>query len=317
MGGTIIGIINLLSIILNTLFWCVPLYFFVIAKLLIPNEGWRKFCTNSAVHIAENWISVNSFMSDLTHNTEWRIVGDEQLSKEEWYLVISNHQSWTDIFVLQYVFNRKIPFLKFFIKQNLIYVPVIGLAWWGLDFPFMKRYSRAKLEKFPELRGKDLETTRRACEKFKESPVSIMNFMEGTRYSEKKKQRQEGVYGRLLNPKAGGMAFVLSALDHCLNTILDVTIAYPTGSFRFWDFLCGRTDLIVVDIQTRTLPEHLASGDYANDSVYKSAFQQYVTELWREKDGRLSTLVGGGKNGSESAQLDNSHHGPREEQDAG
>ncbi len=65
--------------------------------------------------------------------------GVDSLHQRGWYLVSSNHQSWVDILVLQRIFHGRIPFLKFFLKQELIWVPVIGLAWWALDFPFMKR----------------------------------------------------------------------------------------------------------------------------------------------------------------------------------
>ena len=133
--------------------------------------------------LAEGWIGTNNAMFRLMGSLPLDTRGLEGLSTREWYLVVSNHRSWVDILVLQAVFNRRIPFLKFFLKQQLIWVPFLGLAWWALDFPFMRRHSPEYLEKHPEQRGKDLDVTRRACEKFRLIPTSVMNFVEGTRFT--------------------------------------------------------------------------------------------------------------------------------------
>src|SRR5690554_7703962 len=97
-----------------------------------------------------------------TQRPPWQATGPDKLKRENLFLVPSNHPSLVDILALQAVFNRRAPFPKFFPKQQLILVPVIGLAWWGLDFPFMKRYTREYLIKHPEKRGEDLKATRRA-----------------------------------------------------------------------------------------------------------------------------------------------------------
>ena len=212
----------------------------------------------------------------------------ETLSLKDWYLVVANHQSWVDILVLQKIFNRKIPFLKFFLKKELIYVPVIGICWWALDFPFMKRYSAAFLAKHPELKGKDVETTRKACEKFRYKPVSVMNFLEGTRFTPEKHEKQQAPYAHLLKPKAGGISFVLNAMGEHLHKLLDVTIYYPKGSPSFWDYISGKVQDIRVRV--RVLPiEPGWIGDY-EDPQYRQQFQQWVNQLWLDKDQQLATL---------------------------
>jgi hypothetical protein len=128
------------------------------------------------------------------------------------YLVISNHQSWVDIPALIQALNRRTPFFKFFLKKELIWVPFLGLAWWALDYPFMKRYSKAFLAKHPELAGQDLKITKEACELFKRQPVTVVNYLEGTRFNETKRKQQGSPFKRLLKPKAGGVAFVLAAM---------------------------------------------------------------------------------------------------------
>ena len=251
----IIGVLSLLTMVFNTMFWFVPLILCALAKLVIPIQAWRRLCTKGAIWCAENWISVNSFMIDRLLPLRWHVQGVDDLRYDAYYLVISNHQSWADIAVLQYVFNRRIPFLKFFLKQELIWVPLLGLCWWGLDYPFMKRYSRAQIEKRPSLRGKDLETTRKAVEKFRLTPVSVINFLEGTRITPERKAEQNAPYKLLLKPKAGGIGFVLGAMGDQIQTMLDVTIAYPEGIPTAWAFLSGQVEDVVVHVRTRTIPE--------------------------------------------------------------
>jgi len=216
LPGPVLGVISLLLFIFNTLFWCTILYIFVVLKLLIPHPGIRRLNSNLLILIANMWISGNSLILRITQKIRWDVQGIKNLASKKSYLVISNHRSWTDIFVLQHIFKYKIPFLKFFLKQELIWIPLLGAAWWALDFPFLKRYSRQFLEKHPELRGKDMETTRKHCEKFKNSPVSIMNFLEGTRFNLKKHQKQNSPYRHLLLPKAGGVALVLATMGEGL-----------------------------------------------------------------------------------------------------
>ena len=190
--------------------------------------------------IAEAWISCNSAWMALTQRSEWDVSGLDELDYRSWYMVSCNHQSWVDILVLQHLLNRRIPLLKFFLKQQLIWVPVMGLAWWALDFPFMRRHSEQYLKKHPEMRGKDQETTRRACEKFALVPTSVMNFLEGTRFTPAKHARQQSPYAHLLKPKAGGMALALNAMGDKFQAILDVTIVYPDGRPTFWQFPAGQ-----------------------------------------------------------------------------
>ena len=214
------------------------------------------------------------------------ITGLDELNKKDWYLVLANHQSWVDIVVLQRALHGKMPFLKFFLKKELIYVPILGLAWWALDFPFMKRYSQSFLRKNPHLKGKDLATTRKACAKFKHKPVSVMSFIEGTRFTQAKHDKQNSPYKHLLKPKAAGIAFVLDAMGEHLTTIVDVTIHYPDGIPTFVDFLCGRIKTVQVEVHTLEIGEVL-KGDYFNDRSYKISFQKWLMQFWHDKDHRL------------------------------
>lgn len=286
------AILALTLIAVNTLILCIPLYLLTLVKLAIRREGAQILLSRWLVHIAELWISVNNTVIALISRPRFQVEGTESLRYDDWYLATSNHQSWADILVMQKVFNRRVPILKFFLKQELMKVPVLGHAWWALDFPFMKRHTREEIEKNPELKGKDLETTRKACEKFAYFPTSVMNFFEGTRYTPAKHDQQQSPYKYLLKPKAGGTAFTLGAMGGKLKTLLDVTIIYPKDAPRSLNaFLGGAIGDIQVVVQVRDIPAWTAEGDYENDPAFRARFQQWITELWAEKDALLKARL--------------------------
>jgi 1-acyl-sn-glycerol-3-phosphate acyltransferase len=181
--------------------------------------------------------------------------------------------------------------LKFFLKQVLIWVPVIGIAWWALDFPFMKRFSRQQIEARPELQGKDLETTRQACEVFKTSPVSVLNFLEGTRFTSQKHENQQSPYKYLLKPRSGGTALVMNVLEQEIDSLIDVTIVYPESARGFWDFLCGRIPRAIVRVKQIQIPPQLCQGDYESDPEFKSEFQNWINQLWVQKDALIEEIL--------------------------
>jgi hypothetical protein len=75
------------------------------------------------------------------------------------------------------------------------------------------------------------------------------------------------------------------------HAILDVTIVYPDGAPDFWQFLCGRMRRVRVRVQTLPVPQDLAEGDYAGDAGVREAFQQWLQEVWREKDAQIARLL--------------------------
>jgi len=286
------GVLSMLLLYANTLFWFAFLLPIAFLKLAVPVRGWRKFCGLLLNGIAVSWISVNNFNLSWSQRIRWDVRGMEGLSLNQWYLVISNHQTWVDIVVLQKVFNRRIPFLKFFLKKELIWVPILGVAWWALDFPFMKRYSASFLKMHPHLKGKDMEITRKVCKKFRSIPVSIMNFVEGTRFTREKHDAQKSPFAHLLKPKAGGIGFVLSAMGEQLSSILNVTIIYPGGDKGFWSFLCGRIREIRVIVERLPVTSAML-GDYTEDQKFQAQFQKWVNDLWRKKDALIDSCRGG------------------------
>ena len=269
----------------NAVAVCSSMIPFALMKLALPFSAVRRGLDRVLMTLAEGWIAINGWWMALVHRTRWDVQGLDGLRRKGWYLVSSNHQSWVDILVLQKVFHRRVPFLKFFLKRQLLYVPVMGLAWWALDFPFMRRRSGS--------RTRDLATARKACEKFRQIPTSVMNFLEGTRFSRAKRDAQGSPYRHLLKPKVGGLATALSAMGERFDALLDVTIVYPQGVPTFWDLLSGRLREVVVRVRERAIPVDLLAGDYEGDPVFRARMQAYVQDLWAEKDRHIDELMAG------------------------
>ena len=290
LSGIARGSLSLVMFMLNTVFWCIPLFVLAAVKAAIPLESWKRRCGRMLNAIAENWIWVNNQNHKLLGNTHWDVQGVETLDRSEWYLILANHQSWVDIVVLQRIFHRKIPFLKFFIKKELLWLPILGQAWWAMDFPFVKRYSKSYLQKKPHLKGKDLEITRKACNKFKTIPISIMNFVEGTRFTNEKHRSQQSPYAHLLKPKAGGIALVLGSMGEQIHRVLDVTIVYPDGITNFWALLCGKIREIKVRVRSLPVSTELL-GDYTSDGHYRAGLQFWLNNIWAEKNRDIEEMM--------------------------
>ena len=282
------GFLALTVIVVNTVILVPVLLLFSVFKLLLPLESARSFLSKVIVKVAELWISSNTFFYDSIHGDKVEVHGLEGLEKKDWYLVVSNHASAADIPIVQKVFNRKIPFLKFFLKKQLIWVPFLGLAWWALDFPFMQRFSREYIEKNPEKKGQDLEITRKACDKFKLFPISVINFIEGTRFSEVKRDKQSSPFKHLLKPKAGGLGFVLGSMGDQLNNMLLINIKYSPLAPSMWGYLSGQYDKAVVHIEKIQIPDNLKNKNYITDNQFKNELQLWVNELWQKQEEKLS-----------------------------
>ncbi|EKZ5286971.1 acyltransferase [Klebsiella aerogenes] len=279
--------------ILVTIICSVPIIIAGLIKLLVPIPAvWRSisvFC-NFMMYC---WCEGLALLLHLNPWLKWDVQGLEGLNKKNWYLLISNHHSWADIVVLCVLFRKHIPMNKYFLKQQLAWVPFIGLACWALDMPFMRRYSRSYLLRHPERRGKDVETTRRSCEKFRSHPTTIVNFVEGSRFTAEKKRETRSPYHNLLPPKAAGIAMALNVLGAQFDKLLNVTLCYPDNNARpFYDMLSGRLTRIVVRINLVPIGEEL-HGDYVNDKNFKRGFQRWLNGLWEEKDRQLTDIMQG------------------------
>lgn len=267
------------------------MYFLFFLKILSSRPAWKKFINFYLSKNANLWIQTNNLMMSLSQDIEWDLPDFSHLTVNDWYFIICNHQSWTDILILHKIFLNKTPFIRFFIKKELRWLPVLNLAWWAYDFPIMHRHSKEAIDKNPALREKDLLATQKACLVYQYQPVTILNFLEGTRFTPYKHALQKSTYQHLLIPKAGGFAFAVNGMNKKITHVLDVTIAYPLGKKSFWDLLCGRVRKIVVKLREREIPPDLLQGNYNEDPIYREKFKNWIDSIWQEKDKLLGTLL--------------------------
>ena len=286
---------SLLIISIYTVVLCLVLFALAVGKLLAPTRGIRDFFSKILFRLVELWISLNNFIFSLHRRMEWDIKIPDTLDRKGCYVVNCNHQSWVDILALQRAFCCKLPMLAFFIKKELIYVPFLGLAWWALDFPFMQRASREQVARNPGLKGKDLESAKKACEKLQGVPVSMMSFVEGTRFSLEKREKSKSPYQNLLKPKVGGIGMVLYALGDKLHSMVDVTITYPgngqhQGAPNFWQLVTGQIPKIIIRARELEIPANLLGRNFREDRQIRRELEAWINGIWQEKDALLTQL---------------------------
>lgn len=285
LRGVLVTAIFSITIIMVT----IPIVFFALLRL-VPIPAWQHVLNPCLDASANFWIRVNNWQQRWLLPTRLEIEGVGDVNPREWYMLVANHQAWADILIIVRTFGTQIPGVKFFYKRSLLWVPVLGLALWGLDFPSMSRHSKAAIARDPSLKGKDLERTRKACARFRYHPVTIINFLEGTRFTVEKHAQQGSSYRHLLMPKAGGLAFALSAMGGQLHQLLDVTIHYEGGIPSYWDYVRGKVKTIHVQVRQLPIPAELV-GDYEGDPVFRARFQQWVNNLWQHKDETVARLM--------------------------
>ncbi|RUR13264.1 acyltransferase [Legionella sp. km772] len=289
IGSQLHAVLAVFILIITTTLCFIPILFIGLCKL-IPIKKWQDLCTRAVDYVSILWCGINNLYVDKVQNLKLDITGLENLDRKSWYLVVANHQSWLDIVVLHRLFNRKIPVLKFFIKDQLKWVPLLGFSWWAMGCPFMKRYSKEYLARYPHKKGKDLVSTYKAIEAFKRTPASVMNFIEGTRFTPKKKQQQQSPYNHLLKPKAGGISFIISSMGQQITSLLDVTIVYPEKNHSLWDFLCKKVHSAKISIRKIPIPAQFMSKQLLENSEIHNEFKEWLNEQWAEKDRLIASL---------------------------
>lgn len=272
-------------LIVNTILACIPLFAMGLLRLLLPKSAYPRW-TRRMDWIIDYWTASNRRLMAALNlcDVTLSVHPDTELSREHWYLIVSNHQSWPDILLLQTQLRYRIPPIKFFTKRELIWLPALGPAMWLLGFPYVRRASAEQLKTNPELRTADRKEIERACRGFALHPTSVLNFTEGTRFTEAKHAAQSPRFERLLNPKIGGLQFVMAGLHEQLAGLLDVTVHYPDGVPTFWDFLCGRCPRATLEVQLRAIPDAVIAGARDGD---RTALAQWIEEIWQAKDQRL------------------------------
>src|SRR5712692_743263 len=272
------GLTTLILLLLNLLLWGIPVLLLGVVKFVVhmtaPRSRLRTRVILALSSLTERWVAGTNRIFHWMLPTQWNVAGiDDDIRLDGRYLIISNHVSWVDIFTIVRVFHRRTPFIRFFLKQRLIWFPIVGQACWALEFPFMRRYSADYLQRHPERRGRDLATARRACQRYRHIPVAILSFLEGTRFSHQKRADQESPYRHLLRPRVGGIAFVVASLGDQLQAMLDVTLAYPGGDVTFWQFITGRVSAVTVRVRRLAVPAEFFTAGITEPGPARDRFK--------------------------------------------
>lgn len=268
---------------------------FAILKLLLPIPAWTRFWGRWVVAGAQVWCRFNRLVIGAFYPRQWRVELPDNLDPAKSYLLICNHQSWIDIVLVADLCLGRAPFPRFFLKRELLWVPVIGLGCWALDMPFMHRHTKEDIKRNPALKGQDLATTRKSCERFRHIPVTVVNFAEGTRFTPAKHAAFGSPYRHLLRPKSAGLRVALDAMGEQFAGILDVTIAYrPTRYGIVWSFLRGEQDRLALHAELLPVPAELLARSDEGSPEYRAKFQSWVNLRWALKDERIGRLVAAG-----------------------
>ena len=289
----VLGPLTLFLLCTSTVIAFLTLLPAALIKLVTPSPAARAWLTRKGMDPAGNrvWWFVNRCIYLLFHGPRPKLVLEGELDPDKTWLLICNHQAWADIVLLVDLLAFQVPFFRFFLKRQLIWVPVIGFACWAFDMPFMKRHSRQAIAANPALAGQDLEATRAACLKYRRIPVTVVNFLEGTRFTERKRKSRNSPYRNLLRPKAAGLSFALNAMGEQFAGIVDVTLCYaPSRYGTFWSFLIGEQRNLRSYARVLPVPPELMGGNYAGDPEYRERFQAWVNALWERKDLQLDRI---------------------------
>jgi len=298
LPAPVIGVLTFTAMLLALLLIVMPPMFpLMVLKLLLPIPWLRKHLSAWIGWLANTlWLGADRVIFNTLHGPRGNVRIDGVLDPARSWLIVSNHQSWADILILFDVFKGKVPFPRYFMKRSLLWIPLLGFICWALDMPFMKRNSAEAIAKNPGLRNEDLETTRAFCEKFKQRPITVVNFLEGTRFTPHKARVKQSPYRHLLRPKSAGFSFTLNAMGEQFAGLIDATVVYqPTrsGHSKLWSFLCGEQNEAFVSVRVRPLPVELLGGNYQDDAEFRERFQHWVNGLWAEKDGAIAARLDG------------------------
>lgn len=283
----LIGLASFVFMCTNAFVWTLLVHI-VSPLLLLKNTKYEDFAEQSFDWLYNGWVASNEWWFHHVLGVEWELDDNMQTDFQHWHLIIANHRSWVDVFVIFAQLRGRRPLPRVFMKQALIWLPLVGTATYIMGFPFMKRYSKTQIEKNPSLAGKDLATTKRSCRRLLKHPNSIMSFVEGTRFSDIKHQQQESPYTCLLKPKAGGVGFILQTMPQTIKQITDITVLYEQPNITGWDLLCGRIGRVKVMVREVALPNTLLAPDYRASDKDREHFFSWFNLYWQDKDMRMN-----------------------------
>ena len=284
----VVGILTFFAILTILSIALIPLVIINIPRI-IPNKKLKQKLGSISNKMGTATVGAIAISLSLLHQLEWEFEIPENLSINDWYIAMSNHQSWADIFILLIAGHKKIPLLKFFMKKELQWIPIIYLVHKTIDMPFLHRHSPEQIKANPELKKLDFENAKTAAKRFSRNPSTAFSFAEGTRFSQFKNLEQQSPYPNLLKPKVGALSIALSGMPE-VKTLIDFTIVYSSNKRTAWQFLCGDLNKAKIIAKTYKIPKNLQSYTYENKSEYRKQFQLFIDEIWQKKQSMISEL---------------------------
>ena len=264
---------SLLFISLNLLFWLDPLTILSALRILVPGGAFKMAIYRGMCWIYGAAVVVDNCLLKQILQIDIRITEQVVSMPSQQQLVLCNHRSWFDILILQAVFVPRGEILKFLIKKELVYVPIVGWICLALGFPRLTRASDAKS------REQDLQEIRKGMLKLSDEPAAILVFAEGSRFSEAKRAQSGSPYNNLLKPRPAGLDTMIKCVPQD-TAIIDVTLVYPDQPSNFWSCLSGNLGSVLVDIKSFRLSE-VAAGDVT----------EWLNDRWLVKDQLLTSLL--------------------------
>ena len=283
-----IGVITFFTILI-ILSFAVTILTIVNIPRIIPNKNLKVSLGSLSNTMGSATVASITTALRILHKLEWDFQIPEDVNTDTWYIAMSNHQTWADIFILLAAGHKKIPLIKFFMKKELQWIPIIYLVHKTIDMPFLNRHSRAQIQANPELKKVDFENAKIAAKRFSRNPSTAFSFAEGTRFTLQKLDAQESPYSNLLKPKIGALAIALSGMPQ-VDTLVDFTVVYSSEKRSTWDFLCGDLSKAKVAVKTYALPENLKNRSFEQEDNYKRDFQTFVDAIWLEKEQTIKSL---------------------------
>lgn len=283
-----IGIITFISI---TLILSIGVLFLTLINLprIIPSKPLKKILGAISNRTGSKMVGLITGTLQLLHNLKWEFDIPDHLDTETWYIAMSNHQSWADIFILLAAGHKKMPLLKFFMKKELQWIPIIYLVHKTIDMPFLNRHSQKQIQDNPELKKLDYENAQKAAKRFSRNPATAFSFAEGTRWTSDKHLAQNSPYPNFLKPKVGALAIALSGMPQ-VKELVDFTVVYSSTKRSTWNFLCGEMSQAKVEARSYQIPLSLKNKTFEQENEYREEFKNFIEEIWIKKQKRYSEL---------------------------
>ena len=249
-------------VVLNLLFWMLPILVAGFIKILLPPGPLKRACHAVTTFSYRGTVWVNSFWMVRVLGIKINVEGE--LPDHPAPVIVCNHQSWFDIPVLQHVITDQGPIIKFMIKQQLIWVPVLGWICLALNFPRLRREERKMSME------KDFFSIRTALADVSNESGALLVFPESTRFAHDKWLAQKSPYRHLLIPRVGALRLTISGVP-AGTPVLDVTIRYDGGESDFWRCMHKATKVVTVKLETR-------------DASELENTRAWLAESWSRKD---------------------------------